>query len=364
MTTAIREQTAKDTRGQIATTMKAAVIRNFGDPDVLQYEEIARPIPKPGHVLIKVLAAGVNRLDHYIRAGSIVPELPFPHILGADAVGEVVELGEGVTEVEIGERVFPAPGYSTNETEDSIRPLVTAPSFALPGLHIGGTYTQYMEVPARWVVKDDTGLSPEEAATLPVVLATSVRAVKEVGEVKAGDTVLIHAGASGSGSMLIQVAKALGAQVATTVRDDTKGAFAQSLGADLIINTRKEDFVEGVKAWTGGAGVDVAIDNLAGDVLAKTIDAVRPLGTLVAFGFAAGTQVTFDITKFYFAQKHLRGSMAADPENFAWGLEQVRAGRIKPTLDRALPLRQAADAHRLIANNQVKGNIVLLPWAD
>ena len=164
--------------------------------------------------------------------------------------------------------------------------------------------------------------------------------------------------------MLIQVAKALGARVATTVRDDTKGEFTQSLGADLIINTRNEDFVERVKAWTGGAGVDVAIDNLAGAMLAKTIDAVRPMGTIVAFGFAAGTQVTFDITKFYFAQKQLRGSMASDPENFAWGLEQVRAGRIRPILDRALPLREAAEAHRLIANNQVKGNIVLLPWAD
>ena len=108
----------------------------------------------------------------------------------------------------------------------------------------------------------------------------------------------------------------------------------------------------------------MAIDNLTGDVLAKTIDAVRPMGTIVAYGFAAGTQVTFDITKFYFSQKQLRGSMASDPENFAWGLEQVQAGRIKPILDRTLPLSKAAEAHRLVAENQVKGNIVLLPWVD
>jgi len=221
-----------------------------------------------------------------------------------------------------------------------------------------------MEVPARWITKDETGLRPEEVATLPVVLATSVRAVKEVGEVKAGDKVLIHAGASGSGSMQIQVAKALGAEVATTVRSDTKGEYARSLGADLIINTRQEDFVGRIKDWTGGKGVDVAIDNLAGDVLPKTIDAVRPLGTVVAYGFAAGTQVTLDITKFYFAQKQLRGSMASDPENLTWGLEQVRAGRIKPTLDQTFPLTQAAEAHRLISTNQVSGNIVLLPWEE
>ena len=165
--------------------MKAAVIHEFGDVNVLKYEDVETPKSKPSHVLIKVLAAGVNRLDHYIREGSIVPELPFPHILGADAVGEVFELGQGVTGFEIGERVIVAPGYPTDEAETDIRPTVTAPSFALPGLHISGTYAQYIEVPARAVVKDETGLSPEEVATLPVVLATAVHAVMGVGGVKA-----------------------------------------------------------------------------------------------------------------------------------------------------------------------------------
>ena len=221
--------------------MKATVIHEFGDVDVLKYEDIETPKPKPSHVLIKVLAAGVNRLDHYIREGSIVPELPFPHILGADAVGEVFELGQGVTELEIGERVIVAPGYPTDEAEADIRPTVTAPSFALPGLHISGTYAQYMEVPARAVVKDETGLGAEEVATLPVVLATAVHAVKGIGGVKAGDKVLVHAGASGSGSMLIQVAKALGAEVATTIRNDAKANFAREAGADLVINARTEE---------------------------------------------------------------------------------------------------------------------------
>ena len=343
--------------------MKATVIHEFGDIDVLKYEDVPTPRPKPGHVLIKVLAAGVNRLDHYIRGGSIVPELPFPHVLGADAAGEVFELGRGVGGFEIGDKVIVVPGYPTNDAETGIRPTVTAPSFALPGLHIGGTYVQYMEVPARAVVKDETGLEPEQAATLPVVLATAVHAVKGVAQVKAGGYVLVHAGASGSGSMLIQVAKALGAKVATTVRGDAKDAFAQEIGADLVINTRNEDFVDVVTEWTGGRGADVVIDNLAGDVLAKSIEAVKAQGGVVAFGFATGTAVSFDIRTLYFAQKQLRGSMASDIEDFEWGLEQVKAGAIKPLLDRALPLRDAALAHRLIAGGQVKGNIALLPWA-
>ncbi len=344
--------------------MKASVIHEFGGFNVLKYEEIETPAPKPGHIVIKVLAAGVNRFDHYIREGAVVPELPFPHILGSDAVGEVAELGPGVSGFEVGERVIPTPGYALKEGEYEIRPAVTAPSFALPGLHIRGGYAQFMEVPARWLVKDRTGLKPEEVATLPVPLATGVRAVKKIGGVKAGDKVLIQSGASSSGSLQIQVAKAQGAEVATTVRDDTKGEYARSLGADLVINTHKQDFVEGVKEWSGGPGADVVIDGLGGSVLPRSIDAARPLGTVVAFGFVAGTEVTFDIRSFFFAQKQLRGSMASDIEDLQWGLEQVRAGRIKPALDRAMPLREAPEAHRLVANNQVTGSIVLQPWAE
>ncbi len=362
--TQTREPADTERASRAATMMKAAVIREFGDIDVLQYDEVQTPEPKPGNLLIKVLAAGVNRLDGYIRAGMIAPELPFPFILGADAAGEVAAIGDGVTGFAIGERVVPAPGFATDDAESDIRPTATAPSFALPGLHITGTYAQYIEVPARATVKDDTGLDPELVATLPVVLATAVRAVKNVGEVKGGDHVLVHAGASGSGSMQIQVAKALGAKVATTIRNEDKREFAEGTGADLVINMKTEDFVERVKDWTNGSGADVVIDNLAGDVLPKSIDAAKPLGVVVAFGFAAGTEVTFNIQSLFFPQKQLRGTMASDIEDLQWGLEQIKAGRIKPLLDRALPLSQAAEAHRLIADNEVAGNVVLLPWAD
>ncbi len=343
--------------------MKAAIIREFGDFDVLKYEDIATPKAKPGHVLIKVLAAGVNRLDHYLREGSVVPELPFPHILGADAAGEVATLGDDANGFEIGDRVVVVPGYPQNEDDYDIYPASQAPSFSLPGLHIPGTYAQYIEVPARYLLKDETGLKPEEVATLPVVLATAVRAVKEVGGVKAGDKVLVQAGASGSGSMQIQVAKALGAEVATTIRNASKADFVRQIGADFVINTRNEDLVARVKEWTDGRGADVVIDNLSGDVLAKSIQAAKATGVIVAFGFAAGPDVTFDIRSLFFEQKQLKGSMASDKSDMEFGLKLVQEGKIKPLLDHTLPLSSAAEAHRQIANNEVKGNIVLLPWA-
>ena len=139
--------------------------------------------------------------------------------------------------------------------------------------------------------------------------------------------------------------------------------FARHLGADLVINTREDDFVERVTEWTGGRGVDVVIDNLGGDVLPRSIDAVRPQGVVVVFGFTAGTESTIDVTKLFFPQKKLRGTMASDIEDLTWGLELIRAGRIKPSLDRTLPLSETAESHRLISTNQVTGNIVLLPWA-
>ncbi len=343
--------------------MKASVMRQFGDFDVLKYEEIDTPTPTPGHVLVKVLAAGVNRFDHYIREGSVVPELSFPHSLGADAAGEVAQLGEGVTEFEIGKRVIPGPGFPTDPAEYDVYPARTAPSFTLPGLGVWGSYAQYLEMPARFLVRDDTGLPPEQVATLPMVLATASHAVRTVGEVSEGDRVLVQAGHSGSGSMLVQVAKAVGAEVATTVRKAEKTEVAARAGADLVINTSEEDLVERVTEWTGGRGADVVIDNLGGDVLAKSIDAARPGGTIVAYGFAAGPEVRFDIRNLFFGEKVLRGSMASDKLDLEWGLEQVKAGRIVPLLDQALPLQDAPEAHRLIATNQVVGNLVLLPWA-
>lgn len=344
-------------------TMKAAVINECGDFDVLKYSDIEIPKVEAGEVLIKVLAAGVNRFDHYLREGSVT-KLSFPHILGADAAGIIEDTGEGVADFTVGDKVIPIPGYPLDQEDWEIKPMATAPSFTPLGMSIWGTYAQYLKIPSKWVVKDNTGLPPEEVAALPMVMMTTVRAVKVVGEVKKGDKVLIHAGASGTGSMAIQVAKALGAEVATTIRSEDKIKFVEGHGADKIINSKKENFVEVVKEWTGGAGADVVIDNLGGDVLPKSIDAVKALGIVVAYGFVAGTEVTFDIRNFFFGQKQIRGTMFGDVEDLEWGLEQVQKGTIKPLLDRTLPLSEAAQAHQLIASNQVAGNIVLLPWEE
>ena len=343
--------------------MKAAVIRAFGAPEQIHVEEIATPTAGPGQVLVKVLAAGVNRLDHYVRLGQINPNLSFPHVLGSDAAGEVAATGPGVTRFKVGERVIAMPGYPMNPEDAKIRPATAAPSYAIPGAHMPGVYAQYAVVPEAWLLHDTTGLPVEQAAALPVPLLIASRAVQIVGEVKAGDRVLVHAGASCTGIMSIQIARALGARVAVTVRKESSARLAKGLGAELVIDSTKEDFVAALTKWTEGRGVDVAIDNLGGEILGRTIDAVRPMGIVVAMGFMAGVNVTFDIRNFFFAQKQLRGTLIGDTEDFAVQFESIREGKIKPVIDSVLPLSEAARAHERIAHNQAQGSLILLPWA-
>jgi NADPH:quinone reductase-like Zn-dependent oxidoreductase len=342
--------------------MKASLFRQFGDENVLEFEEVSTPEVKRGHVLIKVLAAGVNRLEHYIREGTVLTDIPLPHVLGSDASGEVAAVGEGVIGFEIGERVIPMPGYPLEETDQDFTPMPAAPSYAIAGIFSWGSYAQYMSVPAKWVVKDKTGIDPAAIATLPMVLITAVRAVKKVGEVNIGDRVLVHAGAAGTGSMNIQVAHALGARVATTVQGEEKARFARDLKAELVIDVENDDFVAKVKEWTDGEGVDVVFDNLGGDVLQESLNAVRKQGIVVAMGFVAGVQTKFHVREFFFSHKQIRGTLMGDIDDLKWGLEQVASGRIKPLLDRALPLTEAHIAHGLLATNATAGNLVLLPW--
>lgn len=341
--------------------MKAAVIHKFGGPEEIKYEEIQMPQPGRGEVLIKTLAVGTNRLDHYVRLGQISPEIKFPHILGSDAVGQVIQLGDDVSGFNIGDRVISMPGYPLEPSESSVRPVTVASSYAIPGVHIQGTYSEYIVVPAQWLLIDNTGLPVEQIAALPVPLLIAIRSVEIVGEVKAGDTVLVHAGASSTGMMSIQVSKALGARVVTTVQSADSAKIAKDSGADFIINSSEQDFVSAINEWTGGIGVDVAIDNLGGDILQKTINVVRPQGIIVSMGFMAGTQATIDVRNFFFSQKQLRGTLVGDIEDFSRWLPAIKEGLIKPLVDSTMPLSLAAQAHERIANNQTRGSIILIP---
>ena len=336
--------------------MKAVIMNQFGDADVLETREVETPKPKAGEILIHIEAAGINRLDHYIREGGVNPELPFPFILGSDAVGTVAELGEGVTRFEHGDRVIPMPGYPTDPADDGGAVLSASPTYTIRGVIENGSYAEYMTAPARWTLKDSTGLPATEVATLPMPLVTAVRAIKTVGEVKAGDKVMIHAGASGTGSTMVQVAKALGAEVATTLRSASKSDFVKNLGADFVVTT-SSDYVDKVKEWSGG-GVDAVVDNLGGPSLAESLEMTKPLGIVVLMGNVLGLESTIPVRSVFFPQRQIRGTLMGDVADLEWGLEQVRQDKIKPSLYRTFSLEEAVEAHNILAQGKAAGNIV------
>lgn len=342
--------------------MRAAYVDTFGDIDALSYGELPRPEPRPGAVVVRIAAAGVNYYDLLIRMGAVSRNIPLPHVPGSDGVGFIAALGKGVTALEIGQRVIIAPGYPTKPEEFDTKPENTAPSYFPGGTHRWGTYAEFIEIDARWVLADDTGLSPEEAATIPLVLVTAMHAVKTLGGVRAGSRVLVQAGASGSGSMAIQVAKAMGAQVITTVSTPEKAALARRVGADEVVMYRDTNVADATGKWTKGLGLDAVIDPVGGMAMADNVRSLRPRGTVVNFGLTGGAEATIaHLYPFFRNELRIVGSWMGSMEELREGLALVRAGRIKPALDRVMALADAREAHRLLADARIAGKIALVP---
>jgi len=176
-----------------------------------------------------------------------------------------------------------------------------------------------------------------------------------------GMSLLVHSAAGGVGSALVALGKIAQCRVVAVVGGARKVEHVRALGADLVIDVRHKDFVAVTREWTGGRGLDVVVDNLGGDVLARSLESVRTCGTVVTMGFVAGLEVKFHIRNFFFTHKRLLGTLMGDAADLQYGLDLVKAGRVRPLLDRALPLSEAAESHRLVADNKVLGSLVLVP---
>jgi len=344
--------------------MQAATISAFGDADVLEFGEVPMPSPRAGHVLIKVAAAGTNYYDTLVRSGAVSQSIPLPHVIGSDIVGHIEKLGDGVKNVALGERVIVAPGFPTDPAEWRHTPENEAPSYFPTGTYGWGGYAQYIEVPALWVIRDETDLAAEELATIPLVLVTAVHAVKTLGRVRRGSRVLVQAGASGSGSMAIQVVKALGGDVITTVSTDQKARLALSLGADEVIRYREADVAQKVRDWAGTGGIDVVIDPVGGSTMPTNLECLKPRGTVVNFGLSGGAVATIPhLYPFFRNEKRIVGAWMGSMAELRVGLDLVKQGKIRSALHKTLPLSRAREAHRMLGRGEVVGKLALLPWA-
>jgi NADPH:quinone reductase len=344
--------------------MQAVTIAAFGDVDVLNFGEVPTPSPKAGHVLIRIEAVGTNYYDTLVRSGAVSRSIPLPHIVGSDVVGHVEKLGAEVKTLTLGDRIIVAPGFPSDPAEWDVTPENEAPSYFPAGTYGWGGYAQYMEVPARWVIRDETDLAAEDLATMPLVLVTAVHAVKTLGGVGPGSRVLVQAGASGSGSMAIQVAKALGADVITTVSTDQKAALARSMGADEVVRYRETDVSATVRSWAGLNGIDVVIDPVGGTTMAANLECLKPRGTVVNFGLSGGAEATIPhLYPFFRNERRIIGAWMGSMAELKFGLDLVKQGRIRSALHKTLPLNHAREAHRMMARAEVIGKLALLPWA-
>lgn len=340
--------------------MKAVVLREHGGPNVLELAELEIPEPGPMEVRVKIAAVALNHLDIWVRRGGPAFRLEYPHRLGSDIAGVIDKLGPGVADVKAGGRVIVNPGLSCGRCQPCLAGADNlCRRYRILGENSQGGYAEYICVPAANIAPYPGDLSFPEAAGSILSFMTAWQMVVRKGGVTPGQTVLVHGGGSGVGVAAIQIAKLHGARVLTTAGSDEKLSKAGELGADVGINYSSEDFVARVKEDTRKRGVDVVIDHVGGEVLAKSILATARGGKIVTCGATAGFEATIDLRHIFFRQVQILGStMAPKGDLFEVG-KHLASGALRPVIDTVLPLERAADAHRLLEERRAFGKVVL-----
>src|ERR1022692_3454846 len=323
--------------------MRAITITSPGGPEVLQIAEVPDPVPAAGEVLIDVAASGVNRADLLQRQGLYPPPPGAPPYPGLECSGRIRSLGTGVTGWQPGDEVC--------------------------ALLSGGGYAEQIAVPAGQILPVPDGVTLTDSAGLPEVACTVYSNVVQLARLAAGETLLVHGGASGIGTMAIQLTRALGARVACTAGSAAKLDRCRELGADLAISYLSEDFVAAVSDFTGGAGADVILDIIGASYLQRNVMALATGGRLMVIGLQGGARAELDLNALLRkrARVHattLRGRPV--PEKAAvviavreqvWPL--VESGQIRPVIETVLPLAEADQAHRLMEAGSHVGKILL-----
>ncbi|MBM3987532.1 MAG: zinc-binding dehydrogenase [Planctomycetes bacterium] len=342
--------------------MQALRIHAHGGPEVLSVDEIPRPEPREGEVLVRVLAASINHLDLWVRRGMPGFPVAFPRILGCDGTGEIAALGPGVSGPAVGTKVVLEPGYSSGHSpEDLAGNDQLAADYSIRGEHGDGFDAEYVALPARYVLPLPAGLDPVQAAAVPLVFLTAWGMLVTRAKLAAGETVLVIAGTSGVGSAGIQIAKQRGARVIATAGSEGKLALARSLGADEVVDHSREGWDKGVRKLTGGRGVDLVFEHVGPATWDASVRCMARCGRLVTCGGTTGAKVSLLLPHMFIKNLTFLGSTmgprSALPEIF----EHVAAGRFRPVVDRVLPLAAAREAHELLEARKVAGKIVLVP---
>lgn len=325
--------------------MRAALIVEHGDRSKVVVGEYPKPEPGDHEVLIAVKACGLNHLDIFVRRGIPGRKLELPHISGGDVAGEVVAVGNGVSQVRIGDRVLIDPNIGGKALGEDM---------------IGGL-AEYVSVPADNCIPIPEGISYEEAASLPIAYGTAYRMLISRGQIKENETVLILGASGGVGTAAVQIAKLRGAKVIAAAGSDEKLEKLAQLGADYLINYNKEDFSR--KTWeiTGKKGADVVVDYSGKDTWGKSILSTRKGGRILTCGATSGFEAVTDLRYVWVREITILGSNMWQREDLTSLLELVRNGSLKPIIDRVLPLEEIREAHRVIEDREIFGKVIIKP---
>lgn len=341
--------------------MKAAVIHEHGGNDLVVIERIADPKPAPGEVVMEVYASALNHLDIWVRKGRPGLNLSYPHVLGSDACGVVVELGAGVTDRALGDKVILNPGVSSGKGEYCSRGQQSEdPEFGIFGLSRQGTHSEKVAVPAGNLLPKPDHLSEGEAAALPLAYLTAWRMLMTRAALVPGETVLIHGIGGGVALAGLQLAKLANAEVIVTSSSDDKLNRACELGADHVVNYKSTPAVAAaVKEITKGRGVDIAFDTVGAITWPINFEAVRRGGRIVHCGVTTGATVQANISALYWNHLSVLGSTMGSHEDFRQMVKAVSNSKLKPVVDSVFPLEQARDALARMEAGEQFGKIVL-----
>ena len=343
---------------------EAMVMRGVGGPEVLQRETIEMPDPGPREVRIRVRAVALNNVDLWMRRGLPHVKYEWPYRLGCDITGEVDAIGPGARgaagPIKVGDKIVVSPGISCGvcarclSGEDNL-----CRQYRMFGEGAQGGYTRHLNVPDTNLLPFPADLSFTDAAAVPLVFLTAWQMLVRKAHVEPGQTVLVQAAGSGVSSAAIQIAKLHGARVIVTAGSDAKLERAKALGADHGINYTTQDFVAECKRLTDKVGVDVVIEHVGGETFVKSVLATRWGGRVVTCGATSGFTPQIDLRQIFFRQVEVLGSTMGPKGDLFPILALVGEKKLRPVVDRVMPLWNAPDAHRALEDRKAFGKVVL-----
>lgn len=340
--------------------MKAIRFHQHGGPEVLKYEDVPDPVLRKDQVLVRVKAVALNHLDLFVRQG--VPGVTLPHIPGSDIAGDVVEVGEYVTDVKSGMRVLLAPMSFCGVCEKCVSGQQNfCPHFSVLGYRVPGGDSELFAAPRVNVLPIPDELTYDEAAAVPLVFLTAWHMLVGRAKIQPAQTVLVLGASSGVGSAAIQIAKLWNCHVIATAGSESKLDAARELGADFVIDHYRQKISEEVKKITAKQGADVVFEHVGQATWPESVRSLKPGGTLVTCGATTGPEGSIDLRVLFTRQLNLLGSFMGNMGEFHEVMKHVFAGRLKPVVDKSFPLREAAAAHEYLAKSSMFGKVILNP---